>query len=61
MPNTPAAVGMGMSVLFTNDKLTMQLESVIEELFNSIGRVYWMQEEPLMHIVNAISGSSEAY
>ncbi len=61
MPNTPAAVGMGMSVLFTNDKLTMQLESVIEELFNSIGRVYWIKEEPLMHIVTAISGSGPAY
>ena len=61
MPNTPAAIGEGMSVLFTKDNVTEEQESIVEQLFNSIGRVHWIKDESLMHTVTAISGSGPAY
>ena len=61
MPNTPAAIGKGMTVLFTEDKLSKDLESIVEKLFDSIGQYSWIMDESLMHIVTAISGSGPAY
>ncbi len=59
MPNTPAMVGEGMSVVFSSDadekwhKFTLQL-------FSTLGKVCLMDEK-YVHAVTALSGSGPAF
>ncbi len=61
MPNTPALIGEGMSVISpflneTDDKLL----AISEEIFSYLGRVIVLPEK-LMDAVTAVSGSGPAY
>lgn len=61
MPNTPALVGEGMSVLsFSNDNFSDNEIKEIKSLFYSFGEVETV-EERLMNAIVPISGSSPAY
>jgi len=59
MPNTPALVGEGMSVLFSQaDEIHKQRA---EYIMISSGKVAWVEEEKHLHAVTALSGSGPAY
>jgi pyrroline-5-carboxylate reductase len=59
MPNTPALLGAGMSVLFTQaDDVHRQRADYI---FNCAGETAWVEKETMMNAVTAISGSGPAY
>ncbi|HOQ16155.1 MAG TPA: pyrroline-5-carboxylate reductase [Defluviitaleaceae bacterium] len=61
MPNTPALVGAGMSVIsFSEDSFTVSERNEIFKIFSSFGEVEEI-EEKLMNAVVPISGSSPAY
>ena len=61
IPNTPALVGEGMSVIsFSNDSFTRIERDEIFKIFYSFGEVEEI-EERLMNSVVPISGSSPAY
>jgi len=60
MPNTPALIGEGMSVISPSSSISDSELAEIRDLFSSIGRVEIM-EERLMDAVTAISGSGPAY
>ena len=60
MPNTPAMVGEGMSVMSAADGTPDTDLRAAEKLFGAIGRAVWAPER-LMDIVTGISGSSPAY
>lgn len=61
MPNTPALVGEGMSVLsFSNDNFSNIEMKEIQTMFYSFGEVEII-EEKLMNSIVPISGSSPAY
>ena len=60
MPNTPAMVGEGMSVLEAGDSLTGSERVFAAELFHAIGRVETVREE-LIPAVIGVSGSGPAY
>ncbi len=60
MPNTPALVGEGMSVICKNHGLDQEESSVISSIFLSLGRVEEV-DESLINSVTAVSGSSPAY
>lgn len=61
MPNTPALIGEGMSVVsFSNAEFTQEEKDVVNEIFKSCGKVEIM-EERYLDAVTAISGSSPAY
>jgi len=60
MPNTPAMVGEGMSVMSAPGGLPAEDKDAAERLFNAVGAVVWAPEE-LMDTVTGISGSSPAY
>lgn len=60
MPNTPAMIGKGVLVGFTDERET-SLETLIEGLFSKLGKFYWVEYEDQMHQVTAISGSGPAY
>ena len=61
MPNTPAAIGQGMSVLFANGHVSDEQKRGAEALMAAIGDTAWIEDEALMDAVTAVSGSGPAY
>jgi len=61
MPNTPAAVGRGISVLVANASTTAAQRDHAEALLNAVGETAWIEDESLMDAVTALSGSGPAY
>jgi pyrroline-5-carboxylate reductase len=61
MPNTPAAVGRGVSVLCANAQASEAQRTLAERLMAAVGATYWVADEALMHAVTAVSGSGPAY
>ena len=60
MPNTPARVGSGMSVLSRNKEVTDEDYRVVESVFNGIGLAEEVPES-LMDAVTGLSGSGPAF
>jgi pyrroline-5-carboxylate reductase len=61
MPNTPAAVGRGMTVLCANDRADARLCEICGELMAAVGETAWIEDEDLMDAVTAVSGGGPAY
>jgi pyrroline-5-carboxylate reductase len=61
MPNTPAAIGRGISVAVANPKISMRQRKQASDLLAAIGKVEWADDEALMDAVTALSGSGPAY
>lgn len=61
MPNTPAAIGRGISVLCANPRVSAAQREACGSLMQAAGEVAWVEEEALMDPVTAVSGSGPAY
>ncbi|HEY4134709.1 MAG TPA: pyrroline-5-carboxylate reductase [Alphaproteobacteria bacterium] len=61
MPNTPAAVGRGMTVLIANGGVSEEQMDFCETLLRAVGEVRWAVEESQFDAVTAVSGSGPAY
>jgi pyrroline-5-carboxylate reductase len=61
MPNTPALVGLGQTGLFARRSVSTADQAWIEQVVATTGQYLWVQEEPLLDAVTAISGSGPAY
>jgi pyrroline-5-carboxylate reductase len=61
MPNTPAAIKRGVSVLVGNDRVSEPQRGLSELLFAGVGTVDWVNDEALIDAVTAVSGSGPAY
>ncbi|SEP79676.1 pyrroline-5-carboxylate reductase [Faunimonas pinastri] len=61
MPNTPAQVGMGMTVAIGNERVTSDFHALAGALLEAVGKVAWIEDESLMDAVTAVSGSGPAY
>ena len=61
MPNTPAAIGKGMMVVFSNPKVTDEMKAIAADLLAASGEVATVDDESLMDAVTAVSGSGPAY
>lgn len=61
MPNTPATVGRGVTVLCANAAASSEQRNLAERLMRAVGEVHWVADEELMHAVTAVSGSGPAY
>lgn len=61
MPNTPAAVGRGITVLFANANVSAAQKSSCETLLSAVGKVAWIEDEGHMDAVTGVSGSGPAY
>lgn len=61
MPNTPAAIGQGMTALVANAAVTAAQRALCSELLVAVGAVAWLTEERHMDAVTAVSGSGPAY
>lgn len=61
MPNTPAAIGRGITVGCPNKNVTEGQKAVCHDLLMAAGAVEWVSEEKLIDAVTAVSGSGPAY
>ncbi|MEK9671151.1 MAG: pyrroline-5-carboxylate reductase [Rhodospirillaceae bacterium] len=61
MPNTPAAVGRGATVLCANARVTEGQHMLCQKLLSAVGMVSWVDDEDLIHAVTGLSGSGPAY
>ncbi len=61
MPNTPAAVGRGMSVLTANARVDAAQRTACGDLMAAVGEVAWVEDEALLDPVTAVSGGGPAY
>ena len=61
MPNTPAAIGRGISVLCANASTSDDQRQLSETLMQAAGVVDWIDDEDQMDAVTALSGSGPAY
>ena len=64
MPNTPALIGKGISVLCGNRACTdgqRQIAQMAMNLLCAVGDAEWVDDESLMDAVTALSGSGPAY
>ncbi|MCX7304364.1 MAG: pyrroline-5-carboxylate reductase [Hyphomicrobiales bacterium] len=61
MPNTPAAIGKGMMVVFCNPKVAEKSRLFVNDLLSASGEVAAIDNEGLMDAVTAVSGSGPAY
>jgi len=61
MPNTPAAIGRGITVAVAAKNVSAAQRAVADALLRATGSVEWIDDENLMDAVTAVSGSGPAY
>lgn len=61
MPNTPAAIGAGMTALYASSGTQDDQKAAAEALLAAVGQTVWLDTEKALDAVTAISGSGPAY
>ena len=61
MPNTPAAIGRGITVAVANKRTDAAGKKFANDLLAAGGAVEWVEDEMLIDAVTAVSGSGPAY
>jgi pyrroline-5-carboxylate reductase len=61
MPNTPAAIGRGITVAVANARVAAEQRALAHALLAAVGAVEWVADEALLDAVTAVSGSGPAY
>jgi pyrroline-5-carboxylate reductase len=61
MPNTPAAIGRGITVAVAASNVSAAQRATADALLRATGSVEWVEDEGLMDAVTAVSGSGPAY
>ena len=61
MPNTAALIGSGASGLYANERVNDGMRNQAESILRAVGVTVWLDDEYLMDVVTALSGSGPAY
>ena len=61
MPNTPALIGAGITGLYAGPEVDREGRETAEKILGAVGRTLWVDDEALMDVVTAVSGSGPAY
>ncbi len=61
MPNTPAAIGLGMTGIFTSANTSDANKSLSDQILSAVGETIWVDKESMLDAVTALSGSGPAY
>ncbi len=61
MPNTPAAIGRGVTAAFASPEATAKQRRWSERLLSAVGAFHWLDDEAAINAVTAISGGGPAY
>lgn len=61
MPNTPAMVQTGATVLHANENVSTDQRDLAESILRAVGVTRWLDSEKMIDAATAISGSGPAY
>ena len=61
MPNTPAAIGRGVTAAIAGPGVTYADRQRADALLKALGQTLWLEDEAQMDAVTAVSGSGPAY
>lgn len=61
MPNTPALVQSGATVLYASQAASAEQKDLAESILRAVGLALWIEDESQMDAVTALSGSGPAY
>lgn len=61
IPNTPAAIGRGITVCCANSRVSAAQRETCQGLLSAVGEVGWVDDEGLIDAATAVSGSGPAY
>lgn len=61
MPNTPGAIGRGITAIYATSKATPKDRALAERLLSALGETVWVKKEELIDAATAVSGSGPAY
>jgi pyrroline-5-carboxylate reductase len=61
MPNTPGAIGRGISALYAPANIKAADRTLAQNLLAALGDTLWVKRESLIDSVTAVSGSGPAY
>ncbi len=61
MPNRPAMVGKGVTVLFATPAVEADARAAVEAVMRTVGATVWLEQEAQMDAATAVSGSGPAY
>jgi len=61
MPNTPALIGLGITALYASEVCSPGQRQKAENLMQAGGETVWLENESLLNVVTAVSGSGPAY
>ncbi|MAH87467.1 MAG: pyrroline-5-carboxylate reductase [Kiloniella sp.] len=61
MPNTPAAVGQGLSLLLRNNVVDAELAALSEVMLSAVGPCLWVERESQIDALVGVTGSGPAY
>jgi len=61
MPNTPALIQAGATGLFANSNTSSEQINIADQILRSAGITLWVDNEPQLDAVTAVSGSGPAY
>jgi pyrroline-5-carboxylate reductase len=61
MPNTPAAIGRGITGAFATAAISADERAAVNQLLATTGKVVWVDSESQIDAVTAVSGSGPAY
>jgi pyrroline-5-carboxylate reductase len=61
MPNTPAAVGRGITAVVASPNVGARQRHAADALLSAVGKIEWLEDEGLIDAVTAVSGSGPAY
>ena len=61
MPNTPAQIGMGVTVWTATDEVTEDQRSAVSSILGAMGKEVYVADESYIDMATAVSGSGPAY
>ena len=61
MPNLAASVGSAITALYANESTDKLLKALADKIFSGVGEVIWVDNEDIMDVITATSGSGPAY
>lgn len=61
MPNTPAAIGAGITAVIASKEAVPDQKEQIDSVLKACGDVIWLENEDQIDTVTAVSGSGPAY
>ena len=61
MPNLAASVGSGITALYANESTDKLFKTLVGKIFSGVGEVIWVDNEDIMDVITATSGSGPAY